>query len=142
MDTLKADVLHALESGWGSYVEKIQQLTPQEQQKFIAQQGYKRLADLLGHVIAWWEVGFPAVKHLLEDPQWQSPNYEVDQFNAAAVQRFADWDDARVIELFERRRREWIELVGQIPESAWQIPGLRERIEIEIIGHFKEHQIA
>ncbi len=138
MDSLKTECLAALE-GWKAYAEMIRRLAPAERQQFVEQQGYLRLADLLGHVIAWWEEGIPAVKCLLDDPDWKSPDYDVDAFNAAAVDRFAAWDEAAVMALFEQRRREWIELLWQLPESAWQNPNLCSQIEIELVGHLREH---
>jgi hypothetical protein len=140
VDSLKLDVFKTLETDWGSYVEKIQALPPLERQAFVERQGYRRLADLLAHVIAWWEEGLPAIDALIADPQWVTPDYEVDAFNAAAVARFASWDEGAVIALFEKRRREWVELVERIPEEAWQIPDLGKRVEIEIIGHYGGHR--
>ncbi len=61
-------ILDTLQHGWGTYVERFQRLSSKEQAAFLTKQGYARFADLLAHVIAWWEEGKLGVENLLVDP--------------------------------------------------------------------------
>ncbi|MCL4560474.1 MAG: hypothetical protein M1281_07665 [Chloroflexi bacterium] len=138
----RAQCLTGLETGWGTYVERFRRLSPPEQAAWLKQQGYTRLADLLGHVIAWWEQAIPDIECKIADPGFQSPDVDVDTFNARAVQRFSAFDEAAVIRLFEAQRRAMLDLVLRLPERAFGDKNLRDRLHIEIIGHLEEHEIA
>ncbi len=140
-DLWRAPYLHALQDGWGTYVDCFRQFSAQQQDDFLKKQGYARLGDLLGHVIAWWEEGLPVVRRRLTDPDSPSQEYDVDDFNACAVKRFSQFDEATVIEMFEARRQDWIKLVESLPETAQSNKLLIERLHIELIGHLSEHEI-
>jgi hypothetical protein len=133
--------IDALENGWGTYVGRIKRLSAQEESDFLNEQGYACLGDLLGHIIAWWEVGMPAVQNLLRDPELSPEEYDVDAFNARAVERFSKIDEARVIQTFEATRNAWIKLVENLPEQAFSNKKLVARLDIELIGHLDEHKL-
>jgi hypothetical protein len=137
----REQIISALQDGWGTYVERFERLAPEAQAAFLAQQGYARLADLLGHVVAWWEEGQPAISALLDDPDFSSPDYDVDAFNARAVERFRGLDEATVIRMFEAARQAWLALVARLPDGALRNKRIAGRLHIEIIGHLAEHVI-
>ncbi len=138
----REQVVGALQDGWGTYVERFERLSPEAQADFLARQGYARLADLLGHVIAWWEEGLQAVPALLDDPAFGSPDHDVDAFNAQAVERFRGLDEAAVIRTFESARQAWLALVARLPDDALRNEKIAWRLHIEIIGHLEEHAIS
>jgi hypothetical protein len=138
----REQVVGALQDGWGNYVERFEHLSPKMQAAFLARQGYARLADLLGHVIAWWEEGLQAVPALLDDPTFSSPDHDVDAFNAQAVGRFRGLDEPAVIQIFEGARQAWLALVARLPDDALRNKRIAGRLHIEIIGHLAEHVIS
>src|SRR5512136_2839962 len=138
----REQIVSALQDGWGTYVEYFERLSPEAQAAFLAQQGYARLADLLGHVIAWWEEGLQAVPAMLDDPTFGSPDYDVDAFNAQAVERFRDMDEPAVIRMFEAARQAWLARVARLPGEALRNKRIAGRLHIEIIGHLAEHAIS
>jgi hypothetical protein len=140
-DLTREQLLHTLQHGWGTYVERLRRLSPEAQAALLAKQGYARLADLLAHVVAWWSEGKPAIEKMLADPNFNSPDYDVDTFNAQAVERARDLDEPTVIESFERMRQAWLGLVAHLPDDAFQNKKIADRLHIEIIGHLQEHEI-
>ena len=69
MDTItRQSVLDLLAGDWAEYVARFQALPPAAQAAFLQQQGYQRLADLLAHIVAWWEVGMQAIPRYQFDP--------------------------------------------------------------------------
>ncbi len=70
---------------WQNYVERYNGLTTAEQQAFLEKQGYARLGDLLGHVIAWWQDGAQTIAQMRADASYPLGDYDVDGFNARAV---------------------------------------------------------
>ncbi len=142
IELTREQVVSALQNGWGTYVERFERLSPEAQADFLARQGYASLADLLGHVIAWWEEGLQAVPALLDDPTFGSPDHDVDAFNAQAVERFRDLDEPAVIHIFEAVRRAWLDLVTCLPDDALRNKRIAGRLHIEIIGHLAEHVIS
>ena len=137
----REQVLDALQNGWGTYMQRFHSLSPAAQSAFLAQQGYARLADLLAHVIAWWEEGTPAVERLLHDPGYRSPDHDVDAFNAQAVARSRDLDEPAVQQRFEQARLALRDLVAGLPDHAFQDKRIVDRLQIEVIGHLGEHDI-
>jgi hypothetical protein len=136
----REQIFEALQN-WASYVERFRRLSPAEQAAFVEKQGYGRLADLLAHVIAWWEEGQRVIKKLLVDPAFTSPNYDEDSFNAQAVERSRHLDEAAIIQSFERTRAAWFDLVNNLPDEAFQNKKITDRLHIELIGHLEEHKI-
>jgi hypothetical protein len=131
-----------LEHNWGSLVARFRSLPPHEQGAWLAQQGYARLADLLAHVIAWWDEAVPIINRLAAGEEVENKEYDEDRFNAEAVQRFADDDEAMVVAAFEAGRKRWITLISELSDAALADPRLAERLRIELIRHYQEHVLA
>ena len=53
----RSEFIDRLENSWQNIVERFDALSTDEQAAYLAQQGYTRLADLLAHVVAWWQDG-------------------------------------------------------------------------------------
>ena len=138
---IREQLIKALEQGWGTYIMRFKQLSPAQQAAFLQRQGYARLADLLAHVIAWWQVGLAAVERMLVDPHYTSPDVDVDSFNARAVARFQHTGEARVIRKYESLRAAWLALVNGLPAPAFADARIAQRLEIELIGHLDEHNL-
>jgi hypothetical protein len=116
-------------------------LTPTGQREFLHRQGYDRLADLLAHVIAWWTEGQARVQAYVRTPDLPPDEYDVDEFNAKAVAKHKATPEAEVIRLFEERRRAWVKIVRELPDSAFRNEKLRARLHIEVVGHLEEHRL-
>jgi hypothetical protein len=134
-------IFDALQNGWGTYVEQFRRLSPEGQADFLEKQGFARLADLLAHVIAWWEEGQRVIEKLHYDPDFNSPDYDVDSFNAQAVERSRHLDEAATIQSFERTRQAWFDLVNRLPTATFQNKKIVDRLHIEVIGHLEEHRL-
>ncbi len=138
----REQVFDALQYGWGTYVARFRRLSPAAQATFLVKQGYARLADLLAHVVAWWREGQQAIQSMLDDPNFQSPSYDVDAFNAQAVASYRDLGEPAVIVAFESARQAWLALVADLSEDAFQSQKITERLHIELIGHLAEHDVV
>ena len=117
-------------------------MSPEAQAAYLQQQGYARFADLLAHIIAWWQEGLAAIPAMLSDSAYTSPDHDVDQFNAHAVESLHHLDEAAVIAIFEDLHQHWIELVNRLPAEALQEEKIAQRLHIEIIGHYAEHSLT
>ncbi len=137
----RKQLLESLHTDWGTYLDRFQRLSPEAQAAYLQQQGYARLADLLAHVIAWWREGLQAVPIMLADPDYTAPEHDVDQFNAQAVEKSRDLQEPAVAAIFEDLRQQWLELVGGLPDDAFQNRPIADRLHIELIGHFEEHYL-
>jgi len=142
MDSLtRRQVLENIQNEWGTYVERYHSLSAQAQAAFLARQGYARLGDLLAHVIAWWEVSQRAIAARLVDPAFQEPDYDVDAFNARAVERFSGVDEEGIVWAFEAQRAAMVDLVAHLPDAAFQNPLITDRLHMEFVGHLQEHAL-
>ena len=142
MQITRAQLVDTLENDWGTYVDRFASLTPQDQAACLSRQGYARFGDLLAHVIAWWEECNRALQAMLDDPSFITPEYDVDAFNAQAVQRFQKSAEPAVVQAFEAQRHALLALVANLPEDALHDPGIAGRLQVEVIGHMEEHRLS
>jgi hypothetical protein len=142
MTTLtRQDVLNILQGDWGTYVQRYRRLSPGAQSAFLVKQGYARFADLLSHIVAWWEVGYKSIEKYFSDPEFQPVEYDVDAFNARAVVKTAGLDEDKVIESFEKMRSFLIDFVKKLPEAAFNNEKVVNQFNIELVGHYQDHNI-
>lgn len=138
----RQQLLTSLEQDWGGLISRFRDLPPTVQRAWLAEQGYVRLGDLLAHVIAWWDEAYTAVSRLAAGQPVAAQEYDVDAFNAAAMQRFAGNDETQIIDIFEARRQRWIALLASLPDAALDDPEIARRLHMDLIGHFQEHLLA
>jgi len=137
----RQELLNILQKDWAEYVQRFQSLSPETQSTFLEKQGYARFADLLSHIIAWWNVGYHAVERYLTDPGFQPRNYDVDAFNAEAVAKVEGIDESIVIESFEKMRSYLVEFVKTLPDTAFENEKVVNQFNMELIGHLSAHNI-
>jgi hypothetical protein len=142
MTTLtRQDVLNILQVDWGTYVLRFRCLSPEAKSAFLVKQGYARFADLLSHIIAWWDVGSHSIEKYIADPGFGPVEYDVDAFNATAVAKTAGLDDDTVIESFEKMRGFLIDFVKKLPETAFENEKVVNQFNMELVGHLRDHNI-
>ncbi len=133
--------IDSLDNDWGRYVARFQAFSPAEQEKFLKKQGYSRLADLLAHVTAWWLLCLHDLGEFIETGEYHAGEIDVDAFNARAVRDFKHLAETAAIQSFEHTREALLDLLQNLPESAWQNPEIVKRLEMEITGHYAEHAL-
>ncbi len=134
--------LYRLQNNWQGYASRFYRLSLPDQKTFLEKQGYANLAGLLGHVIAWWQSGVEAIQIARNDPAYVSPDYDVDLFNAQAVERFGGMDEPEVVRIYEAQRRVLFDLVNDLSDAELENPGINRRLYYEIIMHWDEHPLA
>lgn len=137
----RQQILDGLEQGWKSYTQRFLRLSMQEQTAFLQRQGYARLGDLMAHITAWWRESIPAIERMQTDPNFQSPDVDVDAFNARAVAAAAKMTDDEIMAFFDATRQKFTELVQRLPDTAFEDARIQWRLNIEIIGHLEEHAL-
>jgi len=123
------------------YVERYQGLSEEARAAFLRKQGYGRFADLLAHILAWWEIGQQNIQKYLAEPQYQPLNYDIDKFNAQAVARAVNQSEASIIQAFEQKRAELLQWAAQLPEEAFKNEKVANQFNMELIGHLSDHEI-
>jgi hypothetical protein len=137
----REQLVKSLEQDWGTYVKRYRLLADDDRQRFLTAQGFPRFADLLAHVIAWWEEGVRVRKLMLGDPGLRITEYNVDEFNARAVERFSKSDESEVVRAYEAARRDLTAWVVALPEKAFQDGRITDWLHMDILGHWTDHQI-
>jgi hypothetical protein len=141
-EVTREQTLDALQNGWATYVSRFHALSLEAQAQFLARQGFARFADLLGHVIAWWEEGEMVINGILKDPEFRWDSYEVDVFNAQAIRRFGDLDEQGVVNSFELARISFVALVSGLPEDAFTNKKIAGWLYADVIEHLQDHDIT
>jgi hypothetical protein len=133
--------INLLKTGWGSYLKQFQSLSVEEQNAFLVRQGYAGLAELLAHVVAWWQDGSGKIAEMRADPAVKNPDYDVDSFNAQALRRFAGTSGAQMEELYETQRLAMLDLVESLSPAELADERINTRLYYEIVAHLQEHAL-
>ena len=134
-------VLGLLVGDWADYIPRYQSLSPAAQAAFLQQQGYKRLADLLAHIVAWWQFGMQAIPRFQADPAARMAEIDVDSFNARAVQQVQAVSDADEIKAFEVARQKFLDLTRQLSDDDFKDERILTQIRWELVNHLEDHRI-
>ena len=137
----RQSVLDLLSGDWADYVARFQGLPPSAQADFLEQQGYKRLTDLLAHIVAWWEEGLRAIQRYQNDPAARQPEIEVDRFNARAVEKVRAVSEAEEIWVFEDARCTFAEAVRRLSDEDFKDERVLNQIKWELVNHLEDHRI-
>jgi hypothetical protein len=141
-EVTREQTLAALQDGWTTYVARFHALSPEAQTQFLKKQGYARFADVLAHVIAWWEEGEQVINGILSDPDYRWTSHDVDVFNARAVERFSSLDEAVIVGSFELARISFAVLVSSLPEEAFKNKKIASWLYADVIEHLQEHDVS
>ena len=134
--------LDRLQSSWQNYAGRFYRLSPQAQKIFLEKQGYAKLAGLLGHIVAWWQDGVEQVQKMRVDPAFTNPDYDVDLFNARAVEKFGSLDESEVVRIYETQRRAEVDLVSRLTKAELESESINTRLYYDIIMHWDEHPLV
>jgi len=138
----RRSVLELLDGDWAKYVARFQKLPSARQMEFLQQQGYKRLADLLAHIVAWWEVGLQNIQAYQRDPAAWQPEIDIDSFNARAVEQVRDVSDAEEMRVFEAARCKFVACVRALSEANFKDERVLNQIRWELVNHLEDHRIV
>jgi hypothetical protein len=137
----RAQFLDGLNSNWKTYIERFQRLPPEQQAAFLGRQGYRSFADLLAHIVSWWQDAVQVIHRMRQNPALPLADYNVDAFNARAVEKFSALSEGEVLQAYRVQCQAMIDLVTHLPEDALLQPNINTRLYYEILAHGKEHPL-
>jgi hypothetical protein len=138
----KRRALDYMEHEWGTYVERFQRLTEEEQKRRLRETGYESLRDLLAHILAWWDEGIGIIRAIAEERPFERKKYDFDVFNAEAVAKYESWQEADFMAHFERTRQNIIADLKLIDETVFENRRVRAWLRAVILAHAREHLIT
>ncbi|HET6845932.1 MAG TPA: hypothetical protein VFH29_03810 [Anaerolineales bacterium] len=124
---------------WGRYPGAFARLDASDQVAFLKAQGYASLRDLLTHVAAWWEEGRGVIAEALKHPDKPGPKYDLDAFNAAALERFKGMSAAEFTAWYESERQHTIALVTSLTADQLAVRRVQGWLDAVLLEHLKEH---
>jgi len=136
------ELLDNLRKDWKAYPGRFNQLSPESQAAFLKSQGYVSFHDLLAHILAWWEEAFKIINSILDNMELPRKEYDIDAFNAAALEHFRSWKEADMLIHFENIRQSLVTLVVDLPESGLHNPRINGWLNACLVEHFQEHDIS
>jgi hypothetical protein len=142
MSITKQRTLDYMELEWGTYVERLNRLPTEEQNKRLKKTGYESLRDLLAHILAWWEEGMGIILAVVEERSFERRKYDFDAFNADAVAKYRSWDEAEFMAHFENTRQKIAADLRSMNESAFENRRIRAWLRAVILNHAREHLVA
>ncbi len=138
----RQQVIHCLCEEWGKYRTRFESLPPAEQAAFLQGQGYATFHDLLAHICAWWEEGLKVIHSILENEEQPRREYDIDTFNANAIEHFRPWSQEDLFFHFENLRQTLLALVSELPEDAFSHRRIASWLNAVVLEHAAEHKIT
>lgn len=142
MLTYKQRTLNFLEIEWKTYIERFDRWSAEEGLERVNDQGYPRFRDMLAHILSWWEEAMPVILAIAEEREYERKKYDFDVFNAEAVAKYKDWDEAEFLVHFEKTRQKAAADLKSMNESAWENRRVRSWVNGVFIHHAREHLVA
>jgi hypothetical protein len=139
MSISKQRALDYMELEWGTYVERFNRLSKQEQQKRVNEMGYDSLRDLLAHILAWWQEGMGVILVIAEERPFERRKYDFDAFNAEAVARYRGWDEKEFMAHFEHTRQQVAEQLEPMDKTVFENRRVRAWLDAVVLHHAREH---
>ena len=142
MPITKQRTLDTMEQEWGTYVQRFLSLPEEEQKQRVRKTGYDSLHDLLAHILAWWEEGMSIIRAIAEGREFERKRYDFDAFNAEAVARYRDWDDAKFMAHFEETRQKMGADFGSMDKAIFENRRVRNWLNGILFLHAREHLLT
>lgn len=142
MSITKQRALDYMESEWGTYVERFNSLSKEEQSTRVKQMGYDAFRDMLAHILAWWDEGMGIIRLIAEERPFERRRYDFDIFNAEAVAKYKPWEDAEFMAHFERARQKMAADLTSMSEAVFENRRVRAWLHGVVLHHAREHLVA
>ncbi len=142
MSITKGRTLEYIEQEWGTYVERFYHLPKNEQEKRVKAQGYERFRDMLAHFLVWWEEGMGIILAIAEERSFERKKYDFDAFNAEAVAKYMDWDEAEFMAHFEKTRQKMGADLRSMNEAVFENRRVKAWLHGIIYHHAREHLVT
>jgi hypothetical protein len=142
METItRTKVIEILECDWAPLVQRYYSLSSDNRKEYLERQGYDRFADLLAHIIEWWEEGKRNIENHIKDPSFQPKECDVDVVNAKAIEEAQGISEEAIIQLYETTIEKLIEFIENLPKSAFTNEKIVKQFDMEFISHLQDHKI-
>ena len=138
----KQRTLDFLDIEWATYIERFKRLPELDGVQRVRNQGYDQFRDMLAHILAWWEDVMPVIMAIAENREFEKKKYDFDAFNAEAVAKYKDWDEAEFLAHFEKTRQKAAADLRSVNEAAFDDRRIQGRINGIFIHHAREHLVA
>lgn len=142
MAITKQRILDYMEYEWGTYVERFERLSKEEQDKRVRRQGYESFRDMLAHILAWWEEGMGIIHAIAEDRPFERKKYDFDIFNAEAVARYKPWQEAEFMAHFEKTRQQMGTDLRSMNDAVFENRRVRSWLNGIVVSHAREHLVT
>jgi hypothetical protein len=142
MSITKQRTLDYVSEEWGTYIERFSRLPKEEGEKRVKQMGYDRFRDMLAHILAWWEAGMGIISAIAENRAFERKKYDFDVFNAEAVAKYKDWEEAKFMAHYEATRQKMEGDLKTMDEAVFENRRVRAWLHGIILHHAREHLVA
>lgn len=142
MPITKGRTLEYIDQEWGTYVERFLHLPREEREKRVKAQGYERFRDMLAHILAWWEEGMGVIRAIAEERPFERRKYDFAIFNAEAVAKYRDRDEAEFMAHFEQTRQKMEADLRSMKEAVYENRRVKAWLRTAIIHHARAHLVT
>lgn len=131
----KQRIVNFVENEWGTYVTRFNRLPKDEGVRRVNEEGYETFQDMLAHIMEWWTEGMGVIMAIAEKREFERKKYDFDAFNAAAVAKYKNWNEAEFLSLFEETRLGVVADLKKVDEEVFA----NRRVQGWVRGIFTHH---
>ena len=134
-------VINSLENEWDKYIDQLIRLSSTEKEKFLQEQGFRTIADLLVHVVGWWKECMRNIILVQKEPNYKPLEINVDEYNKKVIEENRGNSDEERIRLFKNTKSEIKVMIKELPDSAIENETINDYLYWCITNHITEHKI-
>lgn len=134
----RAELIEEHDVNWRGFEATLKSMPEADQVAYIRAQGYGRVQDLVAHMLEWNHATIERVNDILAGKS-NLPKYDVDEFNARAVEKHSERPEQDVWASYEESCEEMSHLLESLLESALENDDIYEWCYLTAIDHYQEH---
>ncbi|HKZ44755.1 MAG TPA: hypothetical protein VJZ78_06930 [Anaerolineales bacterium] len=134
-------LLDNLRTEWKPFPDRFHELTPSQRSEYLQQQGFGSFHDLLAHILAWWEEAIKIINSILDLEELPRREYDLDVFNAAAIEHFKIWSENDLLIHFDNICNALVTMLVELPDKGLENPRINGWLDACLLEHYQEHKI-
>lgn len=138
--SLRDDLLDSIETQWGRYLSSIVSMTTDDVDRYVREQGYNSLKDLLAHICAWWQTALSAIQAARSGETFQQGWQDDDDYNAQVIQRYQNETLEQVEEDFDNTLQQIGGVIAELSDEELQNPEIEQWLLDTVIVHYQQHE--
>jgi hypothetical protein len=116
-------------------------MTADDQDRYVRDQGYNSLKDLLAHICAWWQTALNVIETTRTGTAFQQDWKDDNEYNARVIQRYKNETLEQVEEDFNNTLEQIGGVIAELSDEEMQYPTIQQWLTDTVMVHYQQHEL-